>query len=178
MTSCETHQMQLSALLDGELERGELLETLDHVVSCPACARFYHDARGLQELVDGWDPLIRPTSEAAADGDRVVRPARLWSRLWSRCSPVGWVAAAAAAVVALIIGVGVQWDDADMRPEASVDAPATIEVADTGAQPMSEDRFVELTVELLRADQRYQQEMADVLRKVERTRPEAWGRAL
>ena len=86
--TCENHQLALSCVLDHELPVPEMPETLDHVLECEACARFYREARRL----DG----LRETELAAT----VAAPIhRLTPRRW-------WPVAIAAA---LILGFGLSW---------------------------------------------------------------------
>lgn len=200
-TACEHHQVQLSALLDDQIEPRDMRAALDHVLDCPECARFYREARGLQLIVE----RIEPVAAAGSAGEPGVAPATSRDRArsalagWLRPTPAwGW---AAAVLVAAAVGLwgGGRWfeapapDDAGRSPvvgfrsEGSGDAahaasePAggepiavaagddarTIDVRGDGV-PMNEERFVELTVELLRADRRYQQEMSAVLKQVDR----------
>jgi hypothetical protein len=85
-------------------------------------------------------------------------------------------------VIAVVAGV---WGAEHVRnrpsggetPAGAGEAPMVIDVGGQ-ATPMDEARFVELTVELLRADERYRQEMSAVLKQVSRLRAEDGGDAL
>lgn len=171
--TCEHHQMQLSALLDGELEPGAMRALLDHLLDCPDCALFYVEARDLQTLMDRLDL----EAEAPAVTRSSARPRRT---AWLQPSPAwGWAAAMVIAVVAGTWGA-VHWRHAPApgeTPAAAGEAPVAIEVGDQAA-PMDEARFVELTVELLRADERFRQEMSAVLKQVAHLRAEDGGDAL
>ena len=170
--ACEHHQMQLSALLDDELEPRAMRATLDHLLDCPECARFYLEARGLQEIAERLAP--QAVLPAASDAVRTTRAA------WLRPAPAwGWAAAVVVAVAAGVLSAD-HWSSPRVHeeiPNAAAEAPLVIDVDDR-TEPMNEARFVELTVELLRADQRYQQEMSTVLRQVARLRAEDGGDAL
>ncbi len=173
---CEHYQAQLSALLDGELEPRAMRALLDHLLDCPDCACFYAEARDLQTLVDRLEPLaLEPATEPAPE----PVPARRRSA-WLRPSPAwGW---AAAMVIAVVAGV---WGAEHVRnrpgggeiPSGAGETPVVIDVANQAA-PMDEARFVELTVELLQADERYQREMSAVLKQVARLRTEDDGDGL
>ncbi len=70
-TACEHHQVQLSALLDDQIEPRDMRAALDHVLDCPECARFYREARGLQLIVE----RIEPVAAAGSAGEPGVAPA-------------------------------------------------------------------------------------------------------
>ena len=171
--TCEHYQMELSALLDGELEPHAMRALLDHLLDCPDCACFYIEARDLQSLVNRLEPdAVVPTA--------VRGPAPAPRAAWLRRSPAwAWAAAAAVALVAGVWGAE-HWHNRPAPgeiPAGAVEEPLVIDVGDQ-ATPMDEARFVELTVELLRADERYQQEMSAVLKQVARSRAEDGGDAL
>jgi len=181
--ACEQYQVQLSALLDDEIEPHEMRAVLDHVLGCPDCARFYREARGLQLIVERIEPAAAersasaPARVTAATRDR----ARERAAGWLRPRPAwGWAAAVVVAAAAGLWG-GSHWLEAptpalragseqvggESWSEAAEETRAAIEIPGDGTS-MNEERFVELTVELLRADRRYQQEMSAVLKQVDR----------
>jgi hypothetical protein len=161
MERCEENQMTISAYLDGEATREEMLPVLDHLIACAECRAFYHEARQLDDLCD---QLRRSCEEPA-------HPHPLRAFLGRLLMPPAWAWGAAAAVV---IAIGM-WGGGLWRPEQAVAPPATppslerpVRVTlgeERGA--MTDDRFLELTLELLRADTRYRQEMYAVLNEVE-----------
>lgn len=87
----------LGAYVDGELEADEAVRFADHLATCPACPAALHEAL---QLV-GLEAAMRaaPVREVATPA--VVRA----QRRWSRAVPVVGLALAAAAVVALWLGL-------------------------------------------------------------------------
>lgn len=159
MIDCEAYEMSLSALADGELPADELLPTLDHVMECPRCQAFYREVRALAAAF--------PAGTAAEAG----APEEVWLRIEGAMAPVPaqkgkdrtWALRLAAAIVLVASLWGGLAAVRTLRPAH----PAPIEVTlgeDRGR--MTEERFVDLTVELLRADSRYHQEMLQVLTAV------------
>jgi hypothetical protein len=188
MKDCEYHETQLSAWLDAELDRAGQMELLDHLVFCESCRRFHAKAR----MLDGLVAAVR----AADDSD--APPAEIWTRIQqsadrqrpqqrsqrrpqqrprqrSQRRPSGrsgrrpvvpvW-ALRAAAVLVLAVGLGaVLWFGAPRLAEPP--AEAIVELGTETGQ-MTDDRFVELTQELLRAGPRYRVAMFRVMEQVMR----------
>ena len=163
MKSCEYHEEQLSAWLDGELEREGQMELLDHLVFCESCRRFHAEARALDGLV----AAVRTSADAPAPS------VEIWERIQvaaerpaarRRAIPV-W-ALRAAAVLVLAAGLGsVFWfgsNDGAERP-----AEAIVQLGEQAGQ-MTDARFVELTQEVLRAEPRYRTAMYHVMDQVMR----------
>jgi hypothetical protein len=177
MSGCELHEVNISALLDGELEPQALLPLLDHLGSCPRCRAFYEDARELGRLaaalpVSETAPAPHAPAAAAPPPAReragTVAPAArgAWRRLFQ---PPVWAWGAAAL---LLLAIGFAGGHlAHGLPELSAppsDAPVEITLGeDRGV--MDQERFVALTIELLRADPRYHREMLQVLQQVQPT---------
>jgi len=173
--TCNVFETSISALLDGELAAGEQLPVIDHLLECPACREFYRQARSLDDLVvasRSQDAAPAPeelwrriAAESGLErGERPARPTWAGARGLHRLSArtIGIAAAA-------VLGLGLWW----LLPLAESPAPVVDEVAgteddvdvvleeDRGA--MSEDRFLELTMEILRADRSYHRKMLDVM---------------
>jgi predicted anti-sigma-YlaC factor YlaD len=156
MKHCEMHQVSLSTFMDGELRSTDALTAVDHLARCEDCRAFYRDARALDELTLG---AVHLAAEQPVTAD-------LWRRIsdeashhtstrsaWRRLRPVWASAAAAALVVAIglsLFGGATETGDVEIVLEQ-----------DRGS--MSDERFVELTSELLRSDRRYHEKMRDVL---------------
>jgi len=167
MSDCETYEMSISALADGELPAEDLLPTLDHLAECPSCLAFYRDLRALAAALpaaaaERADPLTAP-GEA---------PEEVWRRIEAAAAPAlprtgrvrPWAMRLAAAFL-LVVGL---WGALAAVRSVLGPAGAPIEITlgeDRGR--MTEQRFVDLTVELLRADSRYHQEMLQVLTAVD-----------
>lgn len=161
---CEEHAAELSALLDGEIDRGILLPTLDHLARCAPCRDFYRRARAL----DGTLALVRENDRGTGHGSlpgwrEVERRSR--RRLphrralaWSGRLAAGLLAAAGLAAALGTLG------GPEAPPPGSV-----VEVRLEGDRGhMDEARFLELATELLRADRRYHLAMEQVLAEVNR----------
>ncbi len=106
---CDEIRNDLSALIDGELDRGARAAVEAHVGACAECAALRRDLRRVRELVDReigtarggtTDAVMRAVgSPAHRRGAALARAARRWTaRRWVR-------AAAAALIVAGIAGV-------------------------------------------------------------------------
>lgn len=160
---CEAHEAELSALLDGEVDRERLLPTLDHLVRCPACRSFYRRSRAL----DGTLALLRegeaeePSPDAPWEGIR--RRAGLSP---PRRRPPAWAWPLAAG---LLLAVGLAWAAGTLSGPSIPPPDEVLEVrVESERGRMSEERFLELTTELLRADRRYHLALEQVLAEVNR----------
>lgn len=179
-SACEQHEQNLSAILDGEMATVDLPGTLDHVVDCASCADFYRRSRDLDAAVTA--------AETPDDGEEEA-PEQTWERIsdkvaWSRgARPSRWLewAPRLAAVVLLAFGLWLLQAVGGGRlltPSDGAAGPETVEGASSEARievqvgelDMTESRFVEITAEVLRADQRYHRKMLEVMETV--TRPE------
>jgi len=162
MKSCEYHEEQLSAWLDGELDRDGQMDLLDHLVFCESCRRFHAEARALDGLV----AAVRTNSDAEAPS------AEIWQRIQvaaerpaSRRKIPVW-ALSAAAMLVLAVGLGsVFWFGS--AGEAELPAEAIVQLGEASGK-MTDARFVELTQEVLRADPRYRTAMYRVMDQVMR----------
>ncbi len=154
MSVCEKHQMELSALMDGEADQEALVEALDHLMTCPDCAEFYCEARGLQEMAAVLSAEPRP---AAAP----KRGAAIWRRgFW----PV-WAGAAAMVLITVGLWAGRMHSRQVYEPPPTDEPLIGLKLGEAEGE-MNEERFTEMTVELLRAGERYQQKMYEVLDQV------------
>ncbi|HEX9641025.1 MAG TPA: hypothetical protein VGB13_06905 [Candidatus Krumholzibacteria bacterium] len=148
--SCEHFELDLSALVDGELESGAIPHALEHLRECRDCDLFFQQLLRLEhtsELLRSISPLPqRP---------RAPRPA--WRHLRH-----AWIAGA---VLLAFLG-GWMLPAADL----SADVPTRDEVLELSlgedAGKMADARFVSMAVELLRADPRYHVAMFEMLRDV------------
>ena len=166
MSSCKHYEILVSAWLDGQLERNEQVECLDHLVRCGACRGFYVEARALDGLV----AAVRTPAGAEAPSPeiwkRIEWAARKKTRQPARRRIPGW-ALRAAAVLVVAVGLSVMlWNGRVVR------APAQAEVL-LGQGSMSEERFVELTREVLQADRRYHSAMYQIMQQVVRDTAES-----
>ncbi len=165
MSDCETYEMSISALVDGELPKEELLPTLDHLAACPGCQAFYRDLRSLAAALPG--EADGATFFSSASGEA---PEEVWRRIEAATAPAlprtgrsqPWVMRLAAAVLLVASLWGALATISALSPQGE---PIEVTLGEDRGR-MTEERFVDLTVELLRADSRYRQEMFQVLTTV------------
>lgn len=153
MNSCEQVEVELSALMDGELESEAIPRALEHLRECNACELYFQQ---LMKLDRASHLLRRDESKRETTTQRVgVRPLRGVLRN-------AWIAAAV--LVAFLGGMMLPTSD------LAADVPNRDEVLELSlgedAGKMADARFVSLTVELLRADPRYHVAMYQVLQDV------------
>jgi len=170
MNHCEFFEIELSTLLDDELSHAEVLRVVDHLASCAQCRAFYRGARALD--------LALAERGASAEALR----AGLWARVERRASGpdssrarrarppavLVWGLRAAAAILVVVGG----WT-ATRLWTAPGGAPSSREVVSialaSNPDGMSDQRFVELTTELLEADPRYHRKMQQIMAAVSRS---------
>ncbi len=162
MRSCESYEMHISALIDGEASRADTLAILDHLPGCNACQTFYRDCRDLQDVADAMPVEVDVSSATPAPTaapERIVRFPR----------PMRWTWAAAAGVALLFVAGAI-----GLRPSTQESGPTGPRVIDLSVEspsaPMDDERFMEISVALLRADARYQRTMIEILERFERNR--------
>ncbi|MCB2211746.1 hypothetical protein KQI52_06500 [bacterium] len=156
----------LSAIMDGELTGEELLESIDALVEDGELREFWRDSRSLQKA------LARPQSELVETPPSSVwenvefsagKPKRKAKILSIReVSPQVW---AAAASIVLIFSLTLAGLFNGVMPEQA--NARTIQLGQNEGR-MTEDRFLELTSELLKADPRYHRKMLEVMQMVNR----------
>lgn len=174
MRSCESWEIELSSLIDGELAPEAATEAVEHALGCPECAEFFRGARRLAASVEALragdgalshrraDELWRTVAERATGSAATSRVERTLPSRSLR----------AAALVALGLGGG--WFLAALGGSATGGAlPALLDprltsssASSSSAATMDERRFVALADELMRSDVRYQRAMLEVLRLV------------
>ncbi len=147
MSQCEHHQIELSALIDGETGDGsgpyDHLDHLDHVATCAECRTFYRRARTLNASLSPALPVGRPVA-------RIVAPRRRWSRRLSH-------------VAMLALGVSLTFV---LSPLSTSDTPPWARDVGVSQNDMSDQRFVQVAVEMLEAEPRYRREMLNLLEQV------------
>ena len=142
----KTWELSSSAALDGELDPVETLELLDDMAGDHECRENWRRVRAMDRHLD---PMIVPA-------DRPLRPAR------GRVSRAWWIAPVAAAALFAVLLLRPDTLRVDGLPDPD-GAPLTVRLEEG---EMTDARFVELVVEVLQADQRYQQKMREVLEEV------------
>ena len=166
MIDCERYEVLLSTLGDDQLESSrERLEAVDHLAGCAACRQFWRDTRALCGSLELAGIAPGRTEAPPAVRERLVAAARGRSpQPWR--APV-WSLQLAAAVI-LLVGVVVMLSSAPVRGPSSTGEPSNRVVVELGSDggAMSEARFVELTTELLRAEDRYRLAMLAIMEDV------------
>ncbi len=169
-TPCSHEQADISALLDGELERERVHDVLGRVLHCPSCQAYYENARQVDALfrldqsseappVDVWQ---RIEAEAATPAE-IVRPA-FWSNAVRRPALLAAVALLVLAT-SMLVRVGLGRDDSLSSQVLQAD-----EIVLAGDSGMDDERFLELAAELLQADDRYHKEMFSLMNQLESDR--------
>ncbi len=159
MRQCNDYEIELSALLDGESDPATALTLVEHVASCSACGSFVRELRSTQDLVD----QIAVETETEPESTVVV-PIEQKRRRLLGLRPQWAVGFAAAAI--LIVSL---WFGSDLEPQAGLndlrDGELVIRLEEDKGR-MSDERFIAMVSELLRADRRYQSEMYAVLDEI------------
>ena len=177
--ACE-HEVDVSAMIDGELDLPSMLKAVDHLEACPGCRAFYRAARALERELDVTLPLadasLVSTDHATAPGSTLRETAHSESlhaglpgaassirRLWNTMRPSGWTWGAAAVVAVLFAVVLTQVVvESDL-----VGRDMTNVVLEGEPDQMDDARFRELVTELLQSDRKYHRAMLHALRDVE-----------
>lgn len=160
MRACESFEVHISALMDGEVTRGDVFSLLDHLPSCSSCRSFYRESRTLQEVADTMPIAALEERDAPGVSSPPLSSRRLvpWSQRWA------WGIAAG-----MLLAVGLWLGQTRLRSERSV--PEILDVVlEERKGEMSEARFFEMAIELLESDRRFQRQMFDLLQRVERSR--------
>jgi hypothetical protein len=143
-------ELSSSAALDGELDPVETLELLDDMAGDPECRSNWRRVRTMDRRLD----------EMIVPAGRPLRRAR------SRAARAWWLAPIAAAALFAVLTLRPDTIHVDSLPDPG-GQPLTVRLEEG---EMTDARFVELVVEVLQADLRYQEKMREVLDEV---RPEA-----
>ena len=154
-------ELLASLALDDEIDRDELLALLDAMADDPTARDFWRRARRVEGQIDRLRDEMTPRRES-----------------WWRQRAIAVTAAAAVVLVALGLGLGLPRAPHDGQPTGTLGTAArttdTTTAATAATDPvqlrlgeapdsMDDTRFVQLAVELLRADHRYHDEMAQLL---------------
>lgn len=145
-------EIAASVALDGELDPTETLELLDAMADDEECRSHWRRLRAVDRELDA---VVRPATRSLTARGR--RPGILW-----------WAAPLAAAALFAVLLLRPDPGPIQSLPDPE-GQPLTIRLSD-GESGMTDHRFVQLVVEVLKSDQRYQQKMLEVLEEV---RPEA-----
>lgn len=158
----EHYEADLSAIVDGELDGEPLRQAIDALIRNPDLRAFWAESRAMQSSLFGENDRAGITPPEGM-WDKIQKKARPRAKIFLLSSAPArtW---AAAATILLAVGLTVSGF-------LKVDIPffhnqqRTIQLAgDRGS--MSEDRFLQLTTEILQADPRYQRKMLEVMQVV------------
>lgn len=166
----EQLELDLSALLDGELSHAEVLDSIDRLLDSTAGQDFYRQNRRLGQAVQQMRGEEEEPAEPSEDLWRRISAASEGQFAGRRWRPTEWLPKLAAALLLAfglwaVVGVG-------QTPQPLLDRSGAVELVlgeDRGQ--MTESRFVELATELLKADQRYHREMLSVMQAVAEEAP-------
>jgi hypothetical protein len=160
MRQCSDFEIELSALFDGESDPAMALRLVEHVARCPSCSSFVRDLRSTQDMVDRLNAGAAPQPEAV-----VVAHSEQQRRYAFGLRPQWALGLAAALVLTVSVWFGSNAvSPASLTNEAS-HGELVIRLGENKGQ-MSDERFVALVSELLRADRRYQDQMYLVLDEI------------
>jgi len=164
MKRCSDYEIEISALLDGESDPAMALKLVRHVAECSDCSSFVRELRASQEIIDNLQivPIAETESEEVVPIDR--------KRSFSFGLRPQW-AVGLAALLVLVVSV---WFGNSTGPSAGLtndlrDGELVIRLEEDKGR-MSEERFVAMVSELLRADRRFQNEMYVVLDEITQNR--------
>ncbi len=157
-----TFEENLSAVMDGELTGEELLESIDALVESGELRGFWRDSRSLQKtLTKSQNVLVEtPPDSVWENVQTATRKQRAKIFKLSGASPQVWAAAASILLIFSLTLAGFL--------RGTIPEQANARTVQMGAHDgeMSEDRFIELTTELLQADSRYHRKMLEVMQTV------------
>jgi len=158
--NCEETQIEISSWIDGEIAPWDALPLADHLLGCPVCAEFYGRARSLDKAI-----VMAPALPVLQPARRQPMPPPAHGGLkTSRLAP--WALPLAATVLLAIGGFALgrqAWRELAGRPAQ--------QLAQHPAEPMTDDRFIGITRELLESAPRYRSEMLRVMAEVAQQRP-------
>lgn len=164
--ACEL-EVEVSALLDGELDLAETLSVVDHLDGCPTCKKFYRAARSLENHLEA--SRCSATATALVDAARTKPeglPAIPTPRRWLQAfRPSGWTWSAATVVAVLFAAFFAQ---SVLRSDDPTEAEEFTNVMlESEPDRMDDARFREMVADLLRSDRKYHRAMLQALHDVE-----------
>ena len=162
---CEHYQINISALLDGELKGSELTETVKHLAECDGCKREMEIFERMQSKVDeeftvqevpriAWKNIAR-IAEADSRKPAVID---------FKSSMVRYIAVAAS--ILIVFGLGYFFGQPGNIMSSGNEPLINLTSYESGESNMSEDKFLQLTRNLLNSDPKYQMKMYLVLHTI------------
>ena len=171
MNRCSDYQIEISALVDGESDPAMALKLVEHIAECSDCSTFVRELRATQKLIDAI-PTIPETDSHA--GEVVALKTRRPRVLGLKPQWALGIAALLVITVSVLFSNGVGTTAGltnDIR-----DGELVIRLEENKGR-MSEERFVAMVSELLRADRRFQNEMYVVLDEITQNRESGESRS-
>ena len=111
--TCEQHQMNLSAILDGESGDFDPSVAMLHMSTCVACHRFVKQSAGLSQHLQGWQLESTALAQLGSEEQRDERKNKPWHP-----RPLQWALPLAAA--ALLILSFLQWAPSKDQPPLQI----------------------------------------------------------
>ncbi len=162
MKNCEEHQMDASAMLDGELEVSAIADTVGHLAKCETCLAVFNAFKSLQHNID----TVVKKPEVPGEIWKAVEKERPKEKkplvIPFKIAALKIVAAAAVLIMMFTLGYNFH------RPatEQFVDQNTPIVLASDRGN-MTDERFRALTREILSADPDYVRKMYIILHTLE-----------
>jgi len=165
MKQCSDYEIELSALYDGESDPAMALRLVEHLVNCKECSAFVRELGTTQRMIDenlAGDHVSPEKQAPVAAIESKRRPGFFTSR------PQWAVGLAAILVLTVATWFGVSTNSSSGLTNDLRDGELVIRLEEDKGR-MSDERFVALVSELLRADRRYQRQMYVVLDELTQT---------
>jgi hypothetical protein len=159
MKDCEEYRINMSALMDGELGSEDLGDTIRHLASCAACLKEFEAFQALQKRVNHEvkAPAVPARLWQAISPEKITPPKAISPPL----RPAMGRLLRLAAVIVVCFGLGYMLSKPVFHlPKVDPSSPIVLASA---SGSMTEDRFLELTRELLTADPTYHRKMYLIL---------------
>jgi hypothetical protein len=159
MNDCEEYRINMSALMDGELGSEELGDTIRHLASCAVCLKEFESFQALQKRVNHEvkAPAVPARLWQAISQEKSASPKAISQPLHPNLGRILRLAA----VIVVCFGLGYILSKPVFHlPKADPNSPIVLASAPSS---MTEDRFLELTRELLTADPSYHRKMYLIL---------------
>jgi hypothetical protein len=160
MKRCSDYEIELSALLDGESDPAMALTLVGHVAECSECSSCVRELSSSQKIIDSLQIVPATKTDAAVFAPSVRKRPLLFG-----LRPQWAVGLAAALVLAVSVWFGNVFGTSAGLTNDLRDGELVIRLEEDKGR-MSEERFVAIVSELLRADRRFQNEMYVVLDEI------------
>ena len=162
---CEHYQINISAMLDGELKGSELTDTVKHLTECNDCKKEMEIFQKMQSKVDEEFALQEVPRNAWKNIERITQAdSRKPAIIDFKRSIFKYIAAAASIIV--VFGLGYFFGAPGSIMSSNNEPLINLTSYEGGESNMSEDKFLKLTRELLNSEPKYQMKMYLVLHTI------------